>query len=156
LGLYTAQAQATGTVQSFFDVTGTGGVPTALNNLLSAFSAWSASPTDSTAEQTVLSSAQSLAGSINGLANSLSSTSQQLDTQISSTVSQINSIAAQIQQYNQQELKSPTPDPGSRGQFVRRPRQPVAAHQFQPPSNRSDGTITVMLGGGDPLVIGTR
>ena len=39
LGLYTAQAQATSTIQSFFDVSGTGGLPAALNNLLSAFSA---------------------------------------------------------------------------------------------------------------------
>jgi flagellar hook-associated protein 1 FlgK len=155
LGLYTAQAQATGTIQSFFDVTGSGGLPTALNNLLSAFSAWSASPTDSTAEQTVLSSAQSLAGSINGLANSLSSTSQQLDTQISSTVSQINSIAAQIQQYNQQELKSPTPDPGAEANLY------AALDNLSQLTNfsavkQSDGTITVMLGGGDPLVIGTQ
>jgi flagellar hook-associated protein 1 FlgK len=155
LGLYTAQAQATGTVQSLFDVTGTGGVPAALNNLLSAFSAWSASPNDPTAEQTVLSSAQSLATSINGLANSLSSTSQQLDTQISSTVSQINSIAAQIQQYNEQELKSPTPDPGAEANLY------AALDNLSQLTNfsavkQSDGTITVMLGGGDPLVIGTQ
>jgi flagellar hook-associated protein 1 FlgK len=44
LGKYTAQANATGAIQSFFDVSGTGGVPAALNNLLSAFSAWSATP----------------------------------------------------------------------------------------------------------------
>jgi flagellar hook-associated protein 1 FlgK len=155
LGLYTAQAQATGTIQSFFDVTGAGGVPAALNNLLSAFSAWSATPTDPTAEQTVLSNAQSLATSINGLANSLSSTSQQLDTQISSTVSQINSIAAQIQQYNEQELKSPTPDPGAEANLY------AALDNLSQLTNfstvkQSDGTITVMLGGGDPLVMGTQ
>jgi flagellar hook-associated protein 1 FlgK len=154
LGLYTAQAESTGTVQSFFDVSGTGGVPAALNNLLSAFSAWSVTD-DPTAEQNVLSSAQSLASSINGLANSLSSTSQKLDTQIGSTVSQINSIAAQIQQYNEQELQSPTPDPGAEANLY------AALDSLSQLTNfttvkQSDGTITVMLGGGDPLVIGNQ
>jgi flagellar hook-associated protein 1 FlgK len=155
LGLYTAQAQSTGTVQSFFNVSGTGGVPAALNNLLSAFSAWSVSPDDPTAEQTVLSNAQDLASSINGMANSLSTTSQQLDTQIGSTVSKINSIATQIQQYNQQELQSPTPDPGAEANLY------AALDNLSQLTNfttvkQSDGTITVMLGGGDPLVIGNQ
>jgi len=112
LGKYTAQAQATSTIESYFDVSGTGGLPAALNDLLSAFSAWSAAPNDATARQTVLSSADSLASSVNGLANSLSSTSQELDGQIGSTVSQINSLATQIQQYNAQRLQETEPDPG--------------------------------------------
>src|SRR5580692_1290563 len=82
LGLYTAKAQGTGSIQNFFDVSGASGLPADLNNLLSAFSAWSVTPDDPTAEQNVLSAAQALASSVNGLANSLSGTSQQLDTQI--------------------------------------------------------------------------
>jgi len=155
LGLYTAQAQATGTIQSFFDVTGTGGLPTALNNLLSAFSAWSVTPNDPTAEQTVLSSAQSLAGSVNGLANSLSSTSQQLDSQIGSTVSQINNIATQIQQYNQQVLKGNGPDPGAQAQLYSALDNLSQLTNFTT-VQQTDGTMTVMLGGGDPLVIGNQ
>jgi flagellar hook-associated protein 1 FlgK len=155
LGLYTAQAQATGTIQSFFDVTGTGGLPTALNNLISAFSAWSVTPDDPTAEQTVLSSAQSLASSVNGLANSLSSTSQQLDTQIGSTVTQINSIATQIQQYNQQVLKGNGSDPGAQAQLYSALDNLSQLTNFTT-VQQTDGTMTVMLGGGDPLVIGNQ
>jgi flagellar hook-associated protein 1 FlgK len=155
LGYYTAQTQATGTIQSFFDVSGTGGVPAALNNLLSAFSAWSVTPDDPTAEQTVLSSAQSVASSINGLANSLSSTSQQLDTQIGSAVSQINTIAAQIQQYNEQVVKSPTPDPGAEANLYSALDNLSQLTNFSTVT-QSDGTVTVMLGGGDPLVIGNQ
>jgi flagellar hook-associated protein 1 FlgK len=154
LGLYTAQAQSTGTLQTFFDVSGNGGVPTALNNLLSAFSAWSTTPDDPTAESTVLSSAQTLASSINGLANSLSSTSQQLDTQIGSTVSQINSIATQIQHYNQQELQSSTPDPGAEANLYSALDNLSQLTNFSTVT-QADGTVTVMLGGGTPLVIGT-
>src|SRR5580698_5421978 len=144
LGLYTAQAQATGTIQSFFDVTGTGGLPTALNNLLSAFSAWSVTPDDPTAQQTVLSSAQSLASSVNGLASSLSSTSQQLDTQIGSTVTQINSIATQIQQYNQQVLKGDGSDPGAQAQLYSALDNLSQLTTFTT-VQQTDGTMTVML-----------
>src|SRR5580698_1216721 len=155
LGYYTAQAQSTGTVQTFFDVTGTGGLPSALNNLLSAFSAWSVTPNDPTAEQTVLSSAQSLAGSINGLANSLSSTSQQLDTQIGSTVTQINTIAQQIQQYNEQVVQSSTPDPGAEANLYSALDNLSQLANFSTVT-QTNGTVTVMLGGGTPLVIGDQ
>jgi flagellar hook-associated protein 1 FlgK len=155
LGLYTAQAQATGTIQSFFDVSGTGGVPAALNNLLSAFSAWSVTPDDATAQQTVLSSAQALASSINGLANSLSSTAQQFDTQIGSTVSQVDSIATQIQQYNEQVGQSTTPDPGAEANLYSALDNLSQLTNFTTVT-QSDGTVTVMLGGGTPLVIGDQ
>jgi len=155
LGLYTAQAQSTGTLQSFFDVSGTGGVPAALNNLLSAFSNWSVTPNDPTAQQNVLANAQGLASSINGLANSLSSASQQMDSQISATVSKINSIAAQVQQYNQQVLQSPTPDPGSEANLYSALDNLSQLANFST-VKQSDGTITVMLGGGDALVMGTQ
>src|ERR1700733_13168521 len=64
LGLYTAQAQSTSTIQSFFDVSGSGGVSAALSNLSTAFSAWSASPASATAQQTVISDASAFASSI--------------------------------------------------------------------------------------------
>jgi flagellar hook-associated protein 1 FlgK len=155
LGKYTAQANATGAIESFFDVSGTGGLPAALNNLLSAFSAWSATPNDATAQQTVLSSAQSLASSVNGLANSLSSTSQQLDTQIGSTVSQINTIAAQIQQYNEQVVQQTQPDPGTEAQLYSSLDNLSQLTNFTTVT-QTDGTVTVMLGGGTPLVIGDQ
>lgn len=155
LGLYSAQAQGTGTLQSFFDVSGNGGVPAALNNLLSAFSAWSATPNDATAQQTVLNSADALAKSVNGLANSLSAASQQLDTQIGSTVSQINTIAQQIEQYNQQRLQGVQPDPGAEANLYSALDNLSQLTNFSTVT-QSDGTITVMLGGGSPLVIGNQ
>ena len=117
LGLYTAQAQSTGTLQSFFDVTGTSGVSAALQNLFQSFSAWSETPSDATARQTVLNSASAVAGAFNSLAGSLTQQAQSMDTQISSTVSQINTIAGQIQQYNEQVVQQTSPDPGTDAQL---------------------------------------
>src|SRR5580658_5998542 len=46
LGQYTAQAQATSTVQSLFGASGTSGVSSALSALYQSFSAWSTTPSD--------------------------------------------------------------------------------------------------------------
>lgn len=155
LGQYTAQAQGTGAIQTFFDVTGTNGVSAALSNLLQSFSAWSATPNDTGARQAVINSAGALAQSINGLQNSLAQTSQSLSGQIGSTVDQINSIAATIQQYNVQKLKSTEADPGQDAQVYSALENLSQLTNFST-VKQADGTITVMLGGGTPLVIGDQ
>jgi flagellar hook-associated protein 1 FlgK len=155
LGQYTAQANATGTIQSFFDASGSSGVSAALSSLLQAFSAWSVTPNDATAQQSVLDSAGNVAASINGLASSLSQTSQQLDTSIASTASQINSIAAQIQSYNIQRLTETTPDPGQDAQLHSALDSLSQLTNFSTVT-QADGTVTVLLGGGSPLVIGSQ
>ncbi len=155
LGMYTAQAQNTSAIQNFFDVTGTSGVSAALNGLFQSFSAWSASPNDSTARQNVLAAANTVAQSFQGLANSLTQTSGEMDGQITSTVSQINTIAAQIQQYNVQKLKSPQPDPGADAQLYGALQNLSQLTNFTTVT-QTDGTVTVLLSGGTPLVIGTQ
>ncbi|MGA3257546.1 MAG: flagellar hook-associated protein FlgK [Bryobacteraceae bacterium] len=155
LGQYTAQAQSTGTIQSFFDASGNSGVSAALTALLQSFSAWSVTPDDPTAEQSVLARASTVASSIQGLASSLSQTSQQLDTSIASTASQINSIAAQIQTYNQQRLTETTPDPGEDAQLYSALDNLSQLTNFSTVT-QPDGTVTVLLGGGSPLVAGSQ
>lgn len=155
LGQYTAQAQSTGTIQSFFDASGNSGVSAALTALLQSFSAWSVTPDDPTAEQSVLASASTVASSIQGLASSLSQTSQQLDTSIASTASQINSIAAQIQTYNQQRLTETTPDPGEDAQLYSALDNLSQLTNFSTVT-QPDGTVSVILGGGSPLVEGSQ
>jgi flagellar hook-associated protein 1 len=155
LGQYTAQSQATDTIQSFFDASGTSGVPAAFNNLLQSFSAWSATPNDGTARQTVLSSAAALADSIRGLSDSLGGTAIDLDGQIGSTVSQINNIATQIQAYNHQRLTAADSDPGTDAQ-VHNALETLSQFTDFTAVTQSDGTITVLLNGGAPLVIGDQ
>jgi len=155
LGLYTAQAQSTSTIQSFFDVSGTSGISTALTNLYSAFSAWSASPTDATAGQTVISAATTLASSVQELSQSLNSTATQLNQQVASTVGQINTIAGQIQQYNQNKLQNPQPDPGADANLENDLENLSQLTNFTA-LKQPDGTVTVLIGGGTPLVIGNQ
>jgi flagellar hook-associated protein 1 FlgK len=155
LGQYTAQAQSTGTIQSFFDASGNSGVSAALTALLQSFSAWSVTPDDPTAEQSVLASASTVASSIQGLASSLSQTSQQLDTSIASTASQINSIATQVQSYNEQRLTETTPDPGEDAQLYSALDNLSQLTNFSTVT-QPDGTVSVILGGGSPLVEGSQ
>jgi flagellar hook-associated protein 1 FlgK len=155
LGLYTAQAQSTSTIQSFFNVSGSGGVSSALTNLYTAFSSWSASPTDPVAEQTVISDASAFASSVQELSQSLNSTATQLNQQISSTVAQINTLAAQIQQYNQGKLQNPTPDAGADANLESTLESLSQLTNFTT-LKQPDGTVTVLIGGGTPLVIGNQ
>ena len=155
LGLYTAQAQSTSTIQTFFDVSGNGGVSAALSNLYGAFSAWSASPTDATAGQTVISDASAFASSVQDLSQSLNSTATQLNQQIGSTVSQINTLATQIQQYNQGVLKNPQADPAADANLESTLENLSQLTNFTA-LKQTDGTVTVLVGGGTPLVIGNQ
>lgn len=155
LGLFTAQAQSTGVIQSFFDANGTTGVSPDLNNLLAAFSSWSASPSDPTAGQQVISSASALANSIQGLSQSLSGTATQLNQQIGSTVDQINTLGAEIQQYNEVRSKTRQADPGADAQLesnLENLSQLVNMTTLTQPN----GSVTVVLGDGTPLVIGDQ
>ncbi len=155
LGGFTAQAQGTSSLQSLFDVTGTSGVPAALNNLYTAFSAWSASPTDASAEQQVISAAGGFANAVSQLSQALQSQAKGLNTQIGSTVDQINSLAGQIRQYNQTKLQNPDPNPGADGSLENTLEQLSQLTNFTALS-QPDGTVTVLVGGGSPLVIGDQ
>jgi len=157
LGLYTAQAQATGTIQSFFDVTGNSGVASALSNLYSAFSAWATSPNDTTAQQSVISGAGAVASAFQGLSNSLDTISGQIGQQAGTTVTQINNLAAQIAQYNVGALKnSRQPDPGADAQLEANLESLSQLVNFTA-LKQADGTVTVLIGGGGtPLVLGSQ
>lgn len=155
LGLYTAQSQSTGVIQSLFDVSGNSGVSAALTKLFTSFSAWSASPNDAVARQTVISAAASLANSISGIAKGLNTAARQLNQQIGSTASQINDLAAQIQRYNMARRQQTEADPGADAQLHSTLESLSQLSNFTA-LTQADGTVTVLLGGGSPLVIGDQ
>jgi flagellar hook-associated protein 1 FlgK len=153
LGQYNAQSQGTSAIQNFFDVTGSNGLPAALSNLFQAFSAWSVTPNDGAARQTVLDRASILADSVRGLSESLASTSQRLDGRIGSTVQQINALASKVQDYNTQRLRSTEPDPGADA-LLHSNLESLAELTNITTVTQNDGTVTVLTDGGSPLVVG--
>lgn len=155
LGFYTAQAQGTSSIQSFFDPSGTSGVAGALTSLYGAFSAWSAAPADPATGQAVITQAKAFSESVQVLSKSLNSVGNQFNQQISSTVSQINTLASRIQQYNQIKRANPTPNPGADAN-LEATLESLSQLTNLTAVSQSDGTITVLVGGGAPLVIGSQ
>ncbi len=153
LGRFEAQSEAASGIEKLFDVSGTTGLPAALNQLFSSFSAWSVNPRSTSARQAVLDSAGQFADQVRGLAGSLKRVSQNLDRQIASTTEQINSLATRVQHYNVERRKLTQPDPGLDAQ-VHSALEQLAQLADYTAVKQNDGTITVLAGGGSPLVIG--
>jgi flagellar hook-associated protein 1 len=154
-GNFGAQSSAMTSIESLFDVSGQTGVIGELNKLFQSFSAWATTPSSTATQQAVLDSAQAVADSFQSTASSLSSITSNLNQQVRSTVAQINSIASDIQNDNVQISKSPTPDAGL---DARLHASLESLSQLVDTTVRfeSDGTVTVLLGGQIPLVIGTQ
>src|SRR5690348_12007185 len=61
LGFANQEVNSLSALQTVFDVSGTSGIPDALNKLFDSFSAWGQLPNDTAARETVLSRAEDLA-----------------------------------------------------------------------------------------------
>jgi len=154
-GSFTAQSSALSSIQSLFDVTGQTGVLGALQNLYQSFSAWSADPSSSANQQNVLSQATAVAQAFQSTSTSLAQSTTQLNQQIGSTVQQINNLSAQIATDNAALAQSNTPDPSIQAN-LQSSLQSLSQLADTTVTFASNGTATVMLGGGTALVLGNQ
>ncbi|MBV8810438.1 MAG: flagellar hook-associated protein FlgK [Acidobacteriaceae bacterium] len=152
-GATTAESSSLSLLQNRFDVSGKTGIPGALSALYSAFSAWSSNPTGATSQQQVLTAAQNVAQSFNQAASSVAGIRTQTDQSIESTVSQVNQLAGQIAAINAQIRKGGPDDAGAAAQLYSSLEQLSNLVPIQV-QNESDGTVTVLMDGQVPLVIG--
>ena len=155
LGNFTAQSQALSAVEPLFDVSGKSGIDGALNNLFQSFSAWSAAPGDPSARQDVLAKAQDVATAFQDAAAGLSQATQSVNQQLGSTVQQINALASTIRDYNVAIRQGGQSDAGLDAKLHSAleslSQQGDITARFE-----SDGSVTVLLGGQTPLVIGDQ
>jgi flagellar hook-associated protein 1 FlgK len=154
LGTYETQASGLSSIDNLFDVTGASGIPADLNNLFSSFSAWATSPDSASAQQMVVANAGNLATDVHSLSTSLAQASGDVENQIGSTVTQINQLASNIQQSNVERLQQGSSDPGSDAGMTSSLEQ-LSELVDVSVVNQPDGTVTVLLNGGSPLVVGT-
>jgi flagellar hook-associated protein 1 FlgK len=154
LGKYETQTSGVASIESLFDVTGNSGIPADLNNLYSSFSAWAASPDSTSARQMVIANAGKLASDVHSLAGSLAKVSGNVESQIGSTVTQVNQLASNIQEYNVERLRQGSSDPGSDANLHSSLEQ-LSELVDVSVVNQADGTVTVLMSGGSPLVMGT-
>ena len=153
VGLSSQQASNLQSIQSQFDVTGNSGIPKALSTLYSAFSAWSTTPTSSTAQGQVLAAAQGVAQAFNSTASNLDAIRTQARQQTQSVVTQVNQLSSQIASINGQIRQGGQNDGGLQAQLYtdleNLSNLVDMSAQFQ-----SDGTVSVLMGGQVPLVTG--
>jgi flagellar hook-associated protein 1 len=139
-------------LQSLFDVTGNSGISLALNNLFQSFSAWSQSPDDTGAQQTVIDNAGQLATAFQQTASSLDQLEQSTNGQLQQTVDTVNQLAGQLQQVNTERMNGGQTDAGLDAQqhsLLEQLSQYISfSASFQP-----DGTVTILMNGQTPLLV---
>jgi flagellar hook-associated protein 1 FlgK len=155
LGNFQAQAQSLAGLEPIFDVTGQTGILASLNSLFQSFSNWSASPDSVAARQDVLAKAQDLGASLQQTMSVLSSASDSIDNKIGSTVSEINSLASQVLDYNVRQAGGGPADAGLDA-HLHDTLESLSSDAGITARFESDGSVTLLLGGQTPLVIGQR
>ncbi|HEU0197040.1 MAG TPA: flagellar hook-associated protein FlgK [Nevskiaceae bacterium] len=132
---------------------------TGLQGFFSAVSQYAQSPSTAAARQGVIGAANSLATEFQAAGQTLNSMAGSLNGQIGASVKQINTLSSQIASLNQQITTSEGSNPqppnallDQRDELVSQLSQQVGITTVQ----QSDGSYTVALGNGQPLVAGSK
>ena len=152
-GTLEQSSQSLSNLELNFNVSSDSGIPGALNQLLQDFSSWSVTPGDGAARQSVIDSAQQVAQSFQQAAANLAKMSSDTGQQIQQTVAQINSLASQLQADNKLIIQGHRDDAGLDAQMNNTLEQ-LSEYGDITATTQADGTVTVLLGGQTPLVIG--
>jgi len=152
-GYFEQTAQSLSAVEPLFDVSGDKGIPGALSGLFDSFSAWSLQPNSTAARQTVIDSATTLADSFNQMSAGLTQASTDADRQMSQTVQQINQLGAKLQELNGARRRGGLNDPGLDTQ-IQTTLEDLSQLVNVTSTNQDDGSVTVLIDGQTPLVVG--
>lgn len=142
-------------VENSFSASGTSGIPASINNLFASFSALSANPNDNAARQAVISQATQLAHTFNSTAGTLTGIKSDTRQQVSAHVDTINHLASLVEAYNAQHQSSSATgsDPIVDAKLHETLEQLSALTNVQA-LPQTDGSITLLLNGQTPLVVG--
>lgn len=134
------------------------GISPALNGLFANLQSLASNPTTSAVRQTVLGSAQTLAARINAIGSNLAQMEQEISQQLQNSVVTVNATASQIAGLNQQILQmsgngqAPNELLDQRDQLMLQLNQQIGATAIR----QEDGSYTVMVGNGQPLIVGNQ
>jgi flagellar hook-associated protein 1 FlgK len=155
LGNFSQQAGRLTQLESIFAIGGESGIPASIDRLFNSFAEFSQSPDSPAARQSVLDAADGVAREFHLAAEQLSRLTSDIDTDLRETAEKINRTAEQIQNYNRRVLNGSPPDPGLQAMAF------ADAESLAELANvevlfENNGTMTVLLGGQVPIVIGER
>lgn len=148
-----AQSSALTVVQNAVPVSDGSGIPAALTTFFNDVSAWSAAPTSSSAQQSVMVAAGALAQSFRSTAAGVASASSAVSQDIDTTVGQINGLTTQIASLNSRIEDGGQKDEGLQAQLYSSLESlsgMVNIGVLQQP----DGGVNVTLSSGAALVVG--
>ncbi len=144
-------------IEPLFNVTGDSGIPRALDAFFQSFSALSVSPNDAVARNNVLSSATELTHQFNSTITGLGNASLNLNQRISSAASTINGLTQQIAQLNTQINSDPqSASDQAVDATLHNAIESLAEYANVTVLRQSDGSVTVLLDGQTPLVMGNQ
>lgn len=155
-GYYTSYSEYISTAEDALS-SDTMGIDTLLDDFYSALSAASSSPDDTTTREEVISSAEALAEGFNWLSETLNDQYDSINEQLDSSVTSVNSLTSTIADLNEQiaALQSQGGDTSSledsRDQAVADLAEQIGINV----TTESDGTYTITLEQGQPLVSGS-
>lgn len=137
-----------------------GGMTPSMESFFTSVNAVANAPQSVPARQTMVSSAQALATSFQSVNQNLNMIRDGLNGRVNSSVNQVNSLATQIAKLNDQIVQMEASSPGQspndlldqRDQLVNQLSQEVRVSTIK----QSDGTLTVFIGSGQSLVLGTQ
>jgi len=157
LGLSQQKVTDLTAVQNYFSLSTTSGLAPAMDALFSSFSQLSVTPNDTESRQDVLNKAADVAQQFQDTANGLENQQADIATQTGSTITNINQLAATIAQINGDDRVDYTGqiNAGLDAQLnssLEQLSQYVNFTTLQMP----DGTVTVLIGGQTPLVVGNQ
>ncbi|WP_280188197.1 flagellar hook-associated protein FlgK [Delftia sp. PS-11] len=152
-----ARSQSLSQMQEIFSG-GTSGLGAAISDTMNSFADIVSAPTDLTARNVVLTRMSELAGRFRAASAQIDELDYSTRQQMGNDVNVVNSLAGQIATLNEQISKSinsgHTPNDllDQRDQLVRDLNKYVQTSQIQ----ADDGTLTLFVGGSQPLVMGTE
>jgi len=152
LGMASQQSSSLTDVQSALNLSAANGIPAALGNLFSSFSAWSQDPASEPSRQAVMTSAQQVVVSFQTTVTSLQQVQQNTENQIGQTVNQINADAQQLQNYNSQ-ISGGDHNDASLDAKIHNTLESLSSLVNFTYTVGQDGEVTVLAGGQTPLVV---
>jgi len=152
LGMASQQSSSLTDVQSALNLSAANGIPAALGNLFSSFSAWGQDPASEPSRQAVMTSAQQVVVSFQTTVTSLQQVQQNTENQIGQTVNQINADAQQLQNYNSQ-ISGGDHNDASLDAKIHNTLESLSSLVNFTYTVGQDGEVTVLAGGQTPLVV---
>ncbi len=152
LGREQQNVSSMSSLESLFDISGTSGIPKALNLLNQAFSAWGASPGNVAGRQAVILQAGNTAQAFQQVAAGLDTLAEDTNNQLRDTVKQINLLVGELHGYNTEALKGNGGSPGLDAQ-IHAKLEELSQYVDFTATEQPDHTVTVLLNGQVPLLI---